>query len=149
MRLAILVFVMAGCGGSDPMQRWLGTWAFASGDDNVSCPNGATATKLTGSITVKPATGGGLVVLDKEGCNFTYALDGEQATTSAKSCSFPVPELGAGVTAAVTYDTITLATSDGKSMRDSFSGRVAYKASTGTLDCVFSGSATLNKVSDQ
>jgi hypothetical protein len=145
----MLALVVAGCGGTDPTQRWLGTWSFASGDDNVSCPNGARSTKLTGSITVKLASGGGLVVLDAAGCDFTYAFDGEQARATGMSCTFPVPELGAGVIAAATYDAITLTTSDGKSMRDSFSGRVAYTASTGTLDCVFSGSATLSKVSDQ
>jgi hypothetical protein len=141
--------VVAGCGGSDPAQRFVGTWTFASGADNVACPNGTTSTKLTGSLTVKRGTDGGLVVLDAEGCNFSYALDeaGAMATTSARQCSFAVPELGQGVTAAVTYDAITLTTSDGKSMTDQFSGRVTYTASTGNLDCIFSGTAMLTKVS--
>jgi hypothetical protein len=60
-----------------------------------------------------------------------------------------VPQLGQGVTAAVSYDAITLATSDGKMMTDTFTGKVAYTSSQGTLDCVFSGSAMLKKVSDQ
>ena len=60
-----------------------------------------------------------------------------------------MPELGQGVTAAVTYDAITLSTRDGKSMDDTFSGTVAYSSSSGTLDCVFSGTATLTKLSDQ
>jgi phage-related minor tail protein len=145
----LLVLSAAGCGAADPADRYMGTWMFASGTDNVSCPNGASATKLTGNVTIKRATDGSLLVLDPEGCNFTYALDGERAKTSARSCSFAVPELGAGVTAAVTYDTITLATSDGKSMDDTFSGTVTYNASTGALDCVFSGTATLTKISDQ
>ncbi|MGZ3407237.1 MAG: hypothetical protein ACXVAN_12385 [Polyangia bacterium] len=145
----LLVIVAAGCGAADPAERYMGTWMFASGTDNVSCPNGTTAAKLTGNVTIKRATDGSLLVLDPEGCNFTYALDGERAKASARSCTFPVPELGAGVTAAVTYDTITLATSDGKSMDDSFSGTVTYNASTGALDCVFSGTAMLTKLSDQ
>jgi hypothetical protein len=147
-RIVCLSLLLAGC-GADPAQRFTGTWSFASGNDNVSCPNGTTAAKLTGNVTVKRATDGSLLVLDPEGCNFTYALDGESAKTNARSCTFPVPELGAGVTAAATYDTITLATSDGKSMDDTFSGSVVYNASTGMLNCVFSGSATLTKISEQ
>ena len=149
-RWLLWALVVAGCGGgADPAEHFVGTWTFASGTDNVACPNGTTATKLSGSLTVKRATDGGLVVLDAEGCNFGYALDeaGATATTSGKQCSFAVPELGAGVTAAVTYDAITLTTSDGKSMTDQFSGRVTYAASTGNLDCIFSGTATLTKVS--
>lgn len=145
----LLLCVAAGCGAADPADRYMGTWSFASGTDNVSCPNGTTAAKLTGNVTIKRATDGSLLVLDPEGCNFTYAMEGDRAKTSARSCSFPVPELGAGVTAAVTYDSITLATSDGKSMDDTFSGTVVYNASTGALDCVFSGTGTLTKLSDQ
>src|SRR2546430_8366 len=96
----LLVIVAAGCGAADPAERYLGTWTFASGTDNVSCPNGNTAAKLSGNVTVKRATDGSLLVLDPEGCNFTYALDGQSAKTNARSCTFPVPELGAGVTAA-------------------------------------------------
>ena len=138
---------LAGC-GADPAQRYMGTWSFASGTDNVSCPNGTTAAKLSGNVSIKRATDGSLLVLDPEGCNFTYTLEAERAKASGKSCSFPVPELGQGVTAAVTYDSITLATSDGKSMDDDFSGTVVYTSSAGTLDCVFSGTATLMKLSD-
>lgn len=147
-RIVLFVLLLAGC-GADPAQRYTGTWSFASGTDNVSCPNGTTAAKLTGNVTIKRATDGGLVVLDPEGCNFAYALDGDRAKAAGKSCSFPVPELGQGVTAAVVYDSITLTTSDGKSMDDAFSGTVAYQSSSGTLDCVFSGTATLTKLSDE
>jgi len=147
-RIVLFALFVIGC-GADPAQRYTGTWSFASGTDNVSCPNGTTAAKLTGNVTIKRATDGGLVVLDPEGCNFAYALDGDRAKASGKSCSFPVPELGQGVTAAVVYDSITLTTSDGKSMDDSFSGTVAYQSSSGTLDCVFSGTATLMKLSDE
>jgi hypothetical protein len=146
--VALLLFV-TGCGAADPADRYMGTWTFASGTDNVSCPNGNSAAKLSGNVTIKRATDGSLLVLDPEGCNFTYALDGQSAKTNARSCTFPVPELGAGVTAAATYDTITLATSDGKSMDDTFSGSVVYNASTGMLNCVFSGTATLTKLSEQ
>lgn len=146
--LTLSALVLAGC-GADPAQPYLGTWSFASGTDNVSCPNGTTAAKLSGNVTIKRATDGSLLVLDAEGCNFTYQLDGDRAKASGRSCSFPVPELGQGVTAAVTYDAITLATSDGKTMDDSFSGTVAYSSSSGTLDCVFSGSATLQKLSNE
>ena len=148
-RFAFLALVaLAGC-GADPAQPYLGTWSFASGTDNVSCPNGTTAAKLSGNVTIKRATDGSLLVLDPEGCNFTYTLDGARAKTSGKSCTFPVPELGQGVTAAVTYDSITLTTSDGNSMDDEFSGTAAYTSSSGTLDCVFSGTATLTKLSDE
>ena len=149
-RIASFAFVLAlaGC-GADPAQRYLGTWSFASGTDNVSCPNGTTAAMLGGNVTIKRATDGSLLVLDPEGCNFTYELDGDAAKASGRSCSFAVPELGQSVTAAVTYDAITLTTSDGKTMDDTFSGTVAYSSSSGTLDCVFSGTATLQKLSDQ
>ncbi|HEY2747456.1 MAG TPA: hypothetical protein VGL86_22690 [Polyangia bacterium] len=149
-RIAALGFVVLAIGcSSDPATPYLGTWSFASGADNVSCPSGTSAAQLTGNVTIKRATGGGgLVVLDPEGCNFSYALDGDRAAASAQSCSFPVPELGQGVTAAVTYDAITLDTSDGKSMNDTFSGTVIYTSSAGSENCVFSGTATLMKVSD-
>jgi hypothetical protein len=149
VRIAGLALVLlAGCSSAaDPAQPYMGTWAFASGADNVSCPNGTTSTQLQGNVTIKHATDGGILVLDPEGCNFTYALDGERASASAQSCSFAVPELGAGVTAAVTYDAITLATHDGMKMDDTFSGTVVYTSSAGALDCIFSGTATLNKLS--
>ena len=147
-RIVCLALFFAGC-GADPAQRFTGTWSFASGSDNVSCPNGTTAAKLTGNVTVKRATDGSLLVLDPEGCNFTYALDGGSAKATGRSCSFPVPELGQGVTAAVMYDAITLTTSDGKTMDDSFSGTVVYTSSSGSEDCIFSGDATLQKLSDE
>jgi hypothetical protein len=147
-RIVCLSLLLAGC-GADPAQRFTGTWSFASGNDNVSCPNGTTAAKLTGNVTVKRATDGSLLVLDPEGCNFTYALDGASAKAHGSSCSFPVPELGQGVTAAVTYDAITLTTSDGKNMDDTFSGTVIYTSSSGSINCVFSGDATLTKLSDE
>jgi hypothetical protein len=147
--VAMSLVCLAGCGAEDPGQRFMGTWSFASGTDSVSCPNGTTEVKLTGTLTIKPATEGGLLVLDGEGCNFTYALAGDRATASGKTCSFPVPALGQGVVAAVTYDAITLATRDGATMTDTFSGKVAYTSSAGTLDCVFGGMATLDKVSAQ
>lgn len=147
--VAMFLVCLAGCGGADPGQRFVGTWSFLSGTDSVSCPNGTTEVSLTGSLTIKPATDGGLLVLDGEGCNFVYTLEGDRATAAGKSCSFPVPALGQGVTARVTYDAITLQTEDGAKMTDSFSGKVAYTSSAGTLDCVFSGMATLDKVSPQ
>lgn len=149
-RLLVPLVFLAGCGGgADPAQPFVGTWSFASGNDDVSCPNGTTSQRLSGSVTVKRGSDGGLVVLDAEGCNFSYTLAGDAATlSSAGTCQFPVPELGQGVTAAVDYDAITLTTGDGKTMSDSFAGKVAYSAASGTLDCVFSGSAMLNKVSD-
>src|SRR3954463_15237749 len=111
---SLALFVLAaGCSAApDPAERYMGTWSFASGTDNVSCPNGTTAAKLSGNVTIKRATDGSLLVLDPEGCNFTYTLEGERAKTAGRSCSFPVPELGAGVTAAVVYDNITLTTAD-------------------------------------
>lgn len=143
----VLAPVLAGCGsGADPMQRFVGTWAFTSGTDDVSCPNGNSSEKLAGSITVDAQADGDLVVHDAAGCNFAYTVAGDTATVAdRRSCSFPVPELGQGVTAAVDYDSLTLATSDGKTMTDSFAGKVAYTSSAGTLYCVFSGRATLDK----
>ena len=145
---ALLFLLVAGCGANPeatPAQHYLGTWSFSSGTDNVSCPNGTTSDALKGNVTIQKSSDG-LLVLDEEGCNFSYTLDGGGATTKNASCSFPVPELGQGVTADVTYDLITLQTSDGKSMTDSFNGKVTYAASSGNLDCIFSGSATLTKV---
>src|SRR3954453_16788054 len=115
-RFALLTLIVAGCGAADPADRYLGTWSFASGTDNVSCPNGTTAAKLTGNVTVKRATDGSLLVLDPEGCSLTYALDGASAKRDGRSRSLPVPELVQGVPAPVTYDTITLISSDGKTM---------------------------------
>lgn len=145
--LAAFAFVLAGCGsGTDPMQRFVGTWSFTSGTDDVSCPNGNSSEKLAGSITVDAQADGGLVVHDAAGCDFAYTVAGDTATVAdRRSCSFPVPELGQGVTAAVDYDSLTLATSDGKTMTDSFAGKVTYTSSAGTLYCVFSGRATLDK----
>src|SRR4051812_29284170 len=114
----LCALLLIGCGGSSaptPLDHFLGTWSFNDGTDNVVCPNGNTAEKLTGQITVKTGTGDGtLVVIDAESCNFPYMLTGDSATTRAQSCSFAVPQLGSGVTAGVTYDTITLTTVDGK-----------------------------------
>ena len=145
-----MIVLLAACGSSEPSseQQFLGTWSFASGSDNIVCPGGTTAQALSGNITVQSQSGGGLVVMDAAGCNFAYTLSGEQASLgSDKSCSFAVPQLGQSATAAVTYDAITLATHDGKSMSDVFNGRVRYTTSAGTQDCAFSGSATLSKVS--
>jgi photosystem II stability/assembly factor-like uncharacterized protein len=145
---ALLALVAVGC-SSDPATPYMGTWSFASGSDNVSCPNGTNSTALQGNVTIKHATDGGLLVLDPEGCNFTYEIGADRASASAKSCSFAVPELGQGVTAAVTYDSISLATHDGKTMDDTFSGTVTYTSSAGALDCIFSGTASLNKISNE
>lgn len=151
MRPLMFAVLLAGCGSdtpaATPQQHFLGTWSFASGTDNIVCPTGTTAQNLTGDLTVKTASGGGLVVLDAEGCNFTYTLNGEDALLgTGKTCSFALPM---STTADLTYDSITLSTHDGKSMSDVFSGTVRYTASTGTLDCAFSGTAMLSKVSDQ
>jgi hypothetical protein len=144
----MLLLLVAGCGANPdatPADHYLGTWSFSSGTDNVSCPNGTTSDALKGNVTIQKS-GDGLLVIDPEGCNLSYALDGGGATTKNATCMFPVPELGQGVTANVTYDLITLTTSDGKTMTDTFNGKVTYAASTGNLDCIFSGSAGLSKV---
>ena len=148
--LFVSLLCCAGCGAAaDPARSFVGTWSFASGTDNVSCPNGTTAVSLTGNLTVKPGSDGGLTVLDAAGCNFAYTLAGADATlTGDKSCTFPVPELGQDVTADAAYDTITLSTTDAKTMGDTFSGKVTYTSPSGALDCVFSGSASLQKISD-
>ena len=138
-----------GC-SADPAQPYIGHLVVRLGHRQRQLPQRHHGRRqLHGNVTIKTASDGGLLVLDPEGCNFTYALDGSRASASAQTCSFAVPELGAGVTAAVTYDTITLATNDGKTMDDTFSGTVVYTSSAGALDCVFSGTATLTKVSDQ
>jgi hypothetical protein len=147
----LLVTLLLGCSASNPAatpeQQFLGTWSFASGNDNIVCPNGTTAQKVSGKITVEAASAGGLVVLDDAGCNFNYSLSGHQATLGAdKSCSFAVPQLGQGASANVTYDTITLVTDDGESMSDVFGGKAHYTTPSGGEDCAFSGSATLSKV---
>lgn len=143
-----LFVLLAGCtssNGGSLDQQYLGTWSFSSGTDNVSCPNGTTSDALKGNFSIQKSAGG-LVVLDEDGCNFGYAVDDQSATTRNQSCSFPVPALGQGVTADVTYDLITLSTGDGETMTDTFNGKVTYKTSAGDLDCIFSGSATLAKV---
>ena len=146
MKIALMI-LLAGCTAENTSQaQFAGTWSFAEGTDNVVCPNGTTAEKLTGNLTISQMDSQ-LLVLDEAGCNFTYSLDGSTAKLGdKKDCSFPVPQLGQGVTADVTYDTITLSTSDGVSMSDVFSGKVVYRASTGNLNCAFSGSASLTKV---
>src|SRR6202011_1729022 len=127
---------------------YVGTWSFLSGTDNVSCPTGNTAQPLNGNITIKKGVDGKLVVLDADGCNFSYTLAGTAATTSNAMCTRPAPEVGAGVTAATTFSQITLNTADAKSMTDTFAGTVAFTSAAGTLNCTFSGSATLNKVAN-
>jgi hypothetical protein len=148
MRLVLLLAACTTTAAPTPTEQFLGTWQFASGNNNVVCPTGTTSQKLTGDITVQEQSGGGLVVLDAAGCNFGYTLTNQTATLgSDKACSFAVPELGQGATADVTYDTITLTTSDGKSMSDAFSGKAHYTTPAGSQDCAFSGSATLSKLS--
>ena len=146
---AFLFVLLAGCTSSNPdatlEQQYVGTWSFSSGTDNVSCPNGTTSDPLKGNFSIQKSAAG-LVVLDDEGCNFGYVVDGSGATTRNQSCSFPVPQLGQGVTADVTYDLITLTTGDGETMTDTFNGKVTYKTSAGDVDCIFSGSAQLSKV---
>ena len=146
-----MIFLLAACGSTEtpltPEQQFLGAWTFSAGNNNVVCPTGTTAQKLTGNLIIQKVTGG-LQVLDDAQCNFTYTLSGEQATLGDdKSCSFAVPQLGQGATADVTYDAITLSTHDGQSMSDVFSGQAHYTTANGSQDCAFSGSATLTKVS--
>jgi hypothetical protein len=146
--MKILLFLMlAGCDSSPTMEKtFVGTWSFAEGTDNIVCPNGTTAEKLTGNLTIQQMSSQ-LLVLDEAGCNFTYSITGQDAKLGDdKECSFPVPQLGQGVTADVTYDAITLSLHDGMTISDVFSGKVVYRASTGNLNCAFSGSATLSKV---
>ena len=150
MRFAICL-LLAGCTSPNepPGGEFLGTWSFASGTNSVACPTGTTEQPVTGKITIKRALDADLVVLDDEGCNFTYMLRGLTATTHDKSCDRPAPELGAGVTAATTFSFITLDVSDGRNMNDTFGGQVAFKSSAGKLDCTFSGTAKLTKVSGE
>lgn len=148
--LSVSLACFAGCSSPNPEHKFVGTWAFASGSDDVTCPNGTNSVKLKGNVIAKPASSGGLVVLDDQGCNFTYAVAGDQADLQGnRECKFAVPELGQGVTADVTYDSITLAVADGGTLRDTFTGKVSYLSSAGSLACIFSGSGTLTRVSDQ
>jgi hypothetical protein len=150
MRTCLLLGAIAlvGCSGPDPATDYLGTWTFASGTDNVTCPTGTTAQALTGNITIKKGTASDLVVLDAEACNFAYTLTGTAATTANAMCTRPAPEVGTGVTAATTFSNITLNTADAKTMTDTFAGTVAFTSSAGTLNCTFSGSAMLNKIAE-
>ena len=141
----VLLMLLAGCTTENSEAQFAGTWSFAEGTDNVVCPNGTTAEKLTGNLTIQQMNSQ-LLVIDEAGCNFTYSLSGNDAQLGdKKECSFAVPQLGQGVMADVTYDAITLSLHDG-TMSDLFSGKVVYRASTGNLNCAFSGSASLSKV---
>ena len=149
IRFATLALVAAvGC-SSDPARPYTGTWSFASGSDNVSCPNGTTATALQGNVTIKPASNGGLLVLDPEGCNFTYGFDGSRASASAQNVLVRRPRARRRRHRRRHLRHHQLATDDGKTMDDTFSGTVVYTSSAGALDCIFSGTATLTKVSDE
>ena len=118
--------VLAGC-GANPAQRFTGTWSFASGSDNVSCPNGTTATKLTGNVTIKHATDGACSCsIPRAATSPTRSTATQRHGRTAARAASLSPSSAQGVTAAVTYDAITLATSDGKDMDDSFSGTVVY-----------------------
>lgn len=141
-----LALALGGCGGSAP-SPFVGTWSFTEGTDNVTCPTGNTSQTLNGNVTIKESVdGNGLVVLDSEGCNFGYSVSGSVATASNAMCTRAAPEVGMGVTAAVTYSNITLTTTDGMAMNDVFAGTVSFSSSAGKLDCTFSGSAKLKKV---
>src|SRR5579859_4180731 len=111
------------------LQQFLGTWQFSSGSDNIVCPDGTTAQALSGNLTITQKDAG-ILVMDAAACNFSYAVSGDRATLGAdKSCRFAVPQLGQGATADVTYDDITLVTSDGAAMSDLFSGKARYTTS--------------------
>jgi hypothetical protein len=137
---------LAGCGSGE--SPFVGTWSFTEGTDNVTCPTGNTSESVTGNVNIKDAVGGGLVVLDSEGCNFNYSASGNVATASNATCSRPAPEVGMGVTAEVTYSNITLSLADDQTMNDVFAGSVSFTSSAGKLDCTFSGSAKLKKVAN-
>jgi hypothetical protein len=145
MRLILMLVACTSQPESSSFELFAGTWSFTSGSDNVVCPSGTTAQALSGNVTIA-RQGDGLVVMDAAGCNFVYTLSGDRATLGAnKSCSFAVPQLGQGATADVTYDDITLVTSDGAKMSDVFSGKARYTTPAGSQDCAFSGSAMLSK----
>jgi hypothetical protein len=144
------IILLAACTSQQPEQSGfellLGTWSFSSGSENIVCPSGTTAQALSGNISIVRKDAG-VQVMDPAACNFTYDVSGDRATLGAdKSCSFAVPQLGQGATAAVTYDDITLSSSDGATMSDVFSGKVRYTTAQGSEDCAFSGSAMLSKV---
>jgi len=144
------IILLAACTSQQPelsgFELLVGTWSFSSGSENIVCPSGNTAQALSGNITIVRKDAG-VQVMDPAACNFTYDVSGNRATLGAnKSCTFSVPQLGQGATAAVTYEDITLTANEG-TMSDVFSGKVRYTTTQGSEDCAFSGSAMLSKVS--
>jgi hypothetical protein len=144
--LLSVCLVMCACGAAADRDKFLGAWTFKPTDYAVTCPTGVSMVRLSGTLNVKADTGAsGITVLDGKSCNFAYDVKGNAASASKRTCSWPEPSLGQGVTANATYDTITLLTADGASMTDTFVGTVAFTSSAGTLDCTFNGTATLER----
>lgn len=146
-----LALVFTGCTSANPQPpaAFLGTWSFSGGSTDYACPTGNSSQGVTGNLTIKAGVDSDLVVLDSEGCNFGYSVAGDVATAQNMKCSRPAPELGQGVTADTTFRDIELTTSDGKTMTDTYGGTVTLTSAQGKLDCSFSGTATLKKVSAQ
>ncbi len=137
---------LSACGGAAERDKFLGAWSYQPSSYSVTCPTGVSTVPLTGLLNIKAAaTPEGITVLDAKSCNFAYDVKGNAANATKRTCTWPEPSLGQGVTASATYDTITLLTSDGAQMTDTFTGTVDFTSSAGTLNCTFNGTAVLER----
>jgi hypothetical protein len=151
MKRFLCIVALAGCGGT-PFADFIGTWQFQSGTNNVACPPpvGASMPALVGNLTLEPAIGADLVSLDNAGCDSQFTVSGTTATAkTGVACERPDPNVGAGVMASSTFTSLTLVTTDGKTMTDTFAGNITFTNTMGSIACTFSGSGSLTKVSNR
>jgi hypothetical protein len=146
--------MLGGCGGGAtavPFANFLGTWQFQSGSAVMAtCPGpvGNSTTAQIGNLHVEPAaTGGDLVSVDPAGCDVIFKVTDTIATGVGNLDCPGRPGPAMGVTQDTTLTTITLTTTDGKTMTGASAGSAVFTSAAGMLTCTFTGTSTLVKVS--
>jgi hypothetical protein len=132
-----------------PYAPFLGVWQYqpaSSVTDMCPAPSGTVVKPLRGNITIAPAVGGGdITVLDDQGCDVRYTVNGTTATGTAGLVCSGIP-FSMTVTESITWTSITLSTTDGLSMNAASAGMDVFQTSSGMENCPFTGTATLVKV---
>jgi hypothetical protein len=70
--------------------KWAGQWNFVDGSSGLNCEGAISVTSSAGFMVITPAPSGDVLVVQMNGCSFTFFLDGDTATADPPDQSCPL-----------------------------------------------------------
>jgi hypothetical protein len=69
---------------------WAGQWNFVDGSSGLNCHGAISVSAAAGFMVITPAPSGDILIVQVNGCSFSFFLDGNTATTEPPDQSCPL-----------------------------------------------------------